>query len=117
MNIGIRIKQRRVELGLTQTELAERLECKNKSSVCKVERGDEPNLSTDRISKYANALNTTVAYLLGYTEDPNPNFDFDTNVYRQGLRDGEILRIISQLNDKNAMLIKNFAKTLLDSQE
>lgn len=114
--IGERIKQRRKELGFTQSELAERVGCKNKSTVARIELGIEPNLSTDRISKYANALNTSIAYLLEFTDDPTPCPIQDEQEMSHGRRDGEILRIVSQLNDHNAMLIKQFATTLLQTQ-
>lgn len=67
MTIGERIKQRRIELGLTQTELAHRLGNKSRTSVCTVETNKE-DLTTDRIRKYAEALETTPAYLMGWEE-------------------------------------------------
>lgn len=114
--IGDRVKERRIALGLTQTELALRLGRKNKSTVCRVECGNEQNLSSIRISKYAQALNTSVAYLLELTEDPTPDPLLDEETINRGRRDGEILRVVSQLNDKNASLLKQFALTLLASQ-
>ena len=69
MTIGQRIKQRRKELGLTQTELAHRLGNKSKVSVCTVEN-DKEDLTTDRIRKYADALECTPAYLMGWVNDP-----------------------------------------------
>lgn len=63
--IGDRIKMRRQELGLTQEELAKRMGYKSKSTVNKVETGkNDVNQST--AVKYAEALNTTVAYLMGW---------------------------------------------------
>ena len=69
MTIGQRIKQRRKELGLTQTELAHRLGNKSKVSVCTVEN-DKEDLTTDRIRKYAKALDCEPAYLMGWTATP-----------------------------------------------
>ena len=69
MTIGQRIKQRRKELGLTQTELAHRLGNKSKVSVCTVEN-DKEDLTTDRIRKYAKALDCEPAYLMGWTGTP-----------------------------------------------
>lgn len=63
--IGDRIKMRRQELGLTQEELAKRMGYKSKSTVNKVETGkNDVNQST--AVKYTEALNTTVAYLMGW---------------------------------------------------
>lgn len=69
VTIGKRIKHRRKELGLTQTELAHRLGNKSKVSVCTVEN-DKEDLTTDRIRKYAKALECTPAYLMGWTDSP-----------------------------------------------
>ena len=65
MTIGERIKQRRTELGMTQEELAARLGNKSRASVCTVEKGKE-DLTTDRIARFAEALETTPAYLMGW---------------------------------------------------
>lgn len=71
MTIGERIKQRRLELGLSQEDLAKRLGNKSRASVCTVEK-DKEDLTTDRIRKYAEALETTPSYLMGW-EDRNGN--------------------------------------------
>lgn len=65
MTIGERIKQRRIELGLSQEELAHRMGNKTRASVSTVEH-DKEDLTTDRIRKYAEALETTPAYLMGW---------------------------------------------------
>jgi transcriptional regulator with XRE-family HTH domain len=69
MTIGSRIKQRRLALGLTQSELAQRLGLKSKVSISTVEN-DKEDLTTDRIRKFAEALDTTPAYLMGWEETP-----------------------------------------------
>lgn len=66
MEIGMRIKKRREELGMTQDELAKKLGYANRSSVNKVENSRE--VSMKKINAYANALNVTVANLMGWTE-------------------------------------------------
>ena len=72
MTIGERIKQRRIDLGLTQEELALRLGNKTRASVCTVER-DKEDLTTDRVEKYATALECSPAFLLGYSNNPDPS--------------------------------------------
>lgn len=56
MSIGDNIRNKRIERGLTQTELGKRMGI-TRSTVCKVEKGLEANLTLDRISKFALALN------------------------------------------------------------
>lgn len=65
--IGQRIKQRREELRLTQTELASRMGYKGKSAICKVETGED-NITSDRVEKFASALDCTVSFLMGWKE-------------------------------------------------
>ena len=65
--LGERIKRRRIELGLSQEDLAKRLGLKSKSTICKIERGDD-NLTTTAITKYANALSVTPGYLMGWED-------------------------------------------------
>ena len=67
MNIGMRIRKRREELGLTQEELAKKLGYANRSSVNKVETSRE--ISMKKINAYADALETTVADLMGWNKE------------------------------------------------
>ena len=62
-----RIRNRREELGLTQEELAKKLGYKSRSSVNKVETSRE--LSNKKVRLYADALDTTPAYLMGWTSE------------------------------------------------
>ena len=68
MDIGTRIRKRREELGLTQEELAKKLGYANRSSVNKVETSRE--ISIKKINAYADALETTVADLMGWENEP-----------------------------------------------
>ena len=66
-DLGKRIRQRRIELGLTQEELAKRVGYTSRSSVNKIEIGR--NLLTQpKIITFANALQTTPAYLMGWND-------------------------------------------------
>ena len=67
MHIGDRIKARREELGLTQDELAKKMGYTSKSTVNKVEKGIN-DVTQSNIVKYAEQLNTTVAYLMGWED-------------------------------------------------
>lgn len=70
MNLGIgkRIKDKRIELGLSQKELAHRMGYKSEAAISKVEHGED-NITTDRISKFAKALNCSPGYLMGWTDE------------------------------------------------
>lgn len=85
MTIGERIKNRRKELGLTQEDLANKLGNKSRASVCTVEK-DKEDLTTTRIRQYADALECTPAYLMGW-EDEITGPDYDINNEDQALLD------------------------------
>lgn len=85
MTVGERIRKRRLELGLTQDELAERLGYKGRTSVCVVETGGD-NVTTTKVKKFAMALGVSPGYLMGwdaedgYTEVvPVANIEFAKN--------------------------------------
>jgi len=65
MNVGERIRKRRIELGMSQTDLAIKMGYKTKSSICEVEKGGD-NLTQNRIAKFAEALKVTPSYLMGW---------------------------------------------------
>ena len=68
MSTGERIKERRLLLNLSQSQLASRLE--TESSVISRWEGDKVCVSQKYILKLAQALNTSADYLLGKTDDP-----------------------------------------------
>lgn len=67
MTIGERIKQRRDELGITQTSLADAVGT-TKQNVYKYENGIITNIPSDKIEALAKALQTTPAALMGWEE-------------------------------------------------
>lgn len=69
MDIGERIRERRKALGLTQLELAQRLGLTSKAAISTVENNKE-DMTTERIRKYAAALDTTPQYLMGWVDRP-----------------------------------------------
>lgn len=70
MSIGTRIKEKRLELGLTQEELAKRLGYKSKSTINKIEM-DINDIPQSKVIAFADALNTTIAYLMDWDNESN----------------------------------------------
>lgn len=66
-NIGQKIKLKREELGWTQEELANRMGYKSKSTINKIEMGIN-DVSQSKIVKFAEVLDTSVAYLMNWDE-------------------------------------------------
>ncbi len=68
MNVCDRIKRRREELNLSQEELASKLGYKSRSSINKIEMGLS-DIPFSKIKDFAMALETTPAYIMGWTEE------------------------------------------------
>lgn len=66
-DIGKRIKEKRIELGITQEDLASKLGYKSKTTIAKIENGTN-DITQSRVVDFANALNTTPAYLMGWED-------------------------------------------------
>ena len=70
MELYQRIRKRREELGLSQEELAQKMGYKSRSSINKIEMG-ENDIPQSKIVQFARALNTTPAYLMGWEDNPD----------------------------------------------
>lgn len=88
--IGLRIKERRIALNMTQADLQKKMGYRNRSTISRIEKGlaDIPQV---KVEKFAIALDTTVEYLMGI-ENPAKEY-VDT--------------ILKDLTDVDLMLEKN----------
>ncbi len=78
MDIGSKIKKRREELGMSQTQLAELVGFTSRSAITKVEKNVN-GVTRSKVAQFAEALKTTPAYLMGWDEDkPTIAEDFTT---------------------------------------
>lgn len=84
MELYKRIKQRRIELGMTQQELAEKVGLKTKGAICRIEAG-ERDISQKQVLDFAKALKTTPAFLFGGEVSPpepsNISAVYSHNIY------------------------------------
>ncbi|MGD6877874.1 helix-turn-helix domain-containing protein [Bacillus infantis] len=86
-NIGNRIKQKREEYGWTQEELARRMGYKSKSTINKIEMGKNDVVQSN-VVKFAEVLNTTPAYLMGWDQEQIDAIDEikeSKNAYNDGI--------------------------------
>lgn len=90
-NIGSRIKARRVELGYTQEELATKMGYKSKTAINKIELGIN-DVSQSKVIRFAEALHTTPAYLMGWEKEPEDLADLAATI----LQDKDLLGMIEQ---------------------
>ncbi len=68
MTVGDRIRKIRVDLGISQTELAEKTNS-SKQTIYKYETNIITNIPSDKIEKIAKVLDTTPAYLMGWNNN------------------------------------------------
>lgn len=73
MTVGERIKQRRLELNLSQEELAKKVGYKSRSSINKIELARD--LPLRKVELMAKALDTTPGYLMGWEDPIEPEGD------------------------------------------
>ena len=109
-NIGRRIMERRQELGLTQEDLALRMGYKTKSAINKIELGIN-DVSQSKVVRFAEALHTTVAYLMDWEETKNEQTAFsDLPRSKQ-----ELMQFCQAVPDDKADLVLRVLKSILES--
>ena len=108
MTIGERIKNRRIEIGLSVEDLASKLG-KNRATVYRYENGDIGNLPISILEPIAKVLCTTPAYLMGYEDNLNVNTDLIAEI----MKDSDMIAHIELLN----MLNQEDKKSVFDMIE
>lgn len=68
MELGQNIKNRRIELGLSQSELAFKVGYKDKGSISRIESG-AIDLTQSQIERFSKALECTPAFLMGWEDN------------------------------------------------
>jgi Predicted transcriptional regulator with C-terminal CBS domains len=112
MTIHEKIKECRLKLGLTQTELAERTGYTDRSSIAKIEAG-KVDIPQSKIKLFAQVLRTTPAYLMGYDlVEWRPDVYYD---FQHAHSAKERLEIIKQCGlDERALEFYSEQMSLLD---
>ena len=80
MTTGERIKRKRIEKGVTADELAEIIGV-SRSTIFRYENGGIEKFPVDRLEPIANALNTSVADLMGWEDDISSVFGTYDNIF------------------------------------
>jgi transcriptional regulator with XRE-family HTH domain len=104
-SIGIRIKELRSRRGLTQDQIAEKLNM-NRANFSHYERGTSIPPG-DMLGKIADILNTTTDYLLGRTE-PTQIDDFTIDMAK------DIMGLPPEKRELVRAMIKTMIKTMQD---
>lgn len=110
MTPGDRIKNRRIELGLTLEELGKRVGV-GKSTVRKWETGYIANMRRDKIAKLADALDVSPLYIMGI-ENPEENEPAEEGKLTE--KQSELLDLISSLSDSEISVLLAAARSLTE---
>lgn len=95
MTIGERIRHRRIELNMTQDELAKKVGYASRSSINKIEAARE--LPSRKIVAMAKALECSPSYLMGWIaeDDSSPVLDACA---RMGVQDGHLFEDMLEIH-------------------
>lgn len=97
LEIYKRIRARREELGISQEELAKRMGYKSRSSINKIEKG-ENDIPQSKIVAFAKALRTTPEALMGWEQSPAPASDDLPDLTPKDER--EIMHLMDDMKEK-----------------
>lgn len=106
--IGNRIRYMRQEAGLSVDELAALLG-KNRATVYRYESDEIENFPIAVIGPLAEALHTTPAYLMGWTDEKKPVTQMDDELT-------EISEIFTELSPENRSKLLELSRLYLDHQ-
>lgn len=121
MNTGDRIKQRRLELGLSADDLGAKIG-KSRATIYRYENGDIENMPTPVLEPLAKALDTTPADLMGWEgQSKESNIeDIDIPWTVSSKTDNcqkQLNEIYLQLSSNNQERVLTYSKSLLSTQQ
>ena len=107
-NIGTRIMERRLELGLTQADLAFKMGYKTKSAINKIELGIN-DVSQSKVVKFAEVLNTSIGYLMGDEQEKEKPTAQDDGI-SQDMQ--ELIDCIKKLPEDKIQMLLQVARSI-----
>ena len=115
MTIGERIRQRREELGISQTALADAVNS-TKQNIYKYETGAITNIPSDKIEQIAAVLHVTPSYLMGWSASPAKT-ETSTPEGDGSLESDEFLKIYARLSPAKQSLVQSLVRELSSAEE
>lgn len=107
LDMASKIKELRLARGLTLEQVGNAVGV-GKSTVRKWETGIIANMRRDKIAKLADVLCVSPGYLMGWTDEPNP--DSISESKRQ------LIELIPSLSEQEVEAFKMLAKAVLDKR-
>jgi transcriptional regulator with XRE-family HTH domain len=87
-----------------------------KSTVRKWETGDIANMRRDKIAKLASALHTTPAYIMGWSDDPNPVIEKPAPIAESEL-DNSLIKLLVKLTPDEIKQVDAFVQGLIAARK
>lgn len=106
--IGSRIREKRIELGISVDDLAAKLG-KNRATVYRYESDDIENFPISIIGPLAEALQVSPAYLMGWIDTEKPATETDDGL-------SEISKIFTELSSENRAKLLELSRLYLAAQ-
>lgn len=100
MTIGEKIKQRRLELGMSQRDLAAKMGYNHHSTVARIESG-KVDIPQSRIIKFSEVLGISVTYLMDWEEMQKKN-DIQTDIVLRMRNDDIFLSAVTKLYEMDS---------------
>lgn len=119
MSIGNKIKQRRVELGLSQRDLAAKMGYNNNSTIARIESG-KVDIPQSRVVKFSEVLGVSIAYLMGWDEEIEKDPVVLAERHFEILMDEDIAEIFGEfklLDSAQKKLVKDLVHTLAETKK
>ena len=110
MTVGLRIKQRRKEMGISADELGKRIG-KNRATVFRYENGDIEKLPIDVLKPIAEALLTTPQALMGWEEEKKETAAENGNGLSEAKQ--QLLALAEQCSEEDAEKLLQMMQILL----
>lgn len=110
MNVGERIRSKRLEKGMTLLEVANLLGVKE-ATVQRYESGEIKNLKQKTIAHLAEIFNTSPAFLMGWEK----NLETDTDFIAEMMMDSSLIehvKMLLSLDEENKKTIYNMIEFL-----
>ena len=107
MDIGEKIKNRRIELGWSQQKLADMMGYTSKSTITRIEKGNN-DVSQKNIEKFAKVLGVSIAYLM--------DWDIDYTVKIENPEMEILIEKISHCTEDQIQKIREYAEYILSKR-
>ena len=112
MEIGEKIRNRRMELGWSQRDLAAKMGYTNNSTIAKIEQG-KTDVTQSRVIQFSKVLNVPIAYLMDWDDGTKkPSLDKLTLTERELL----LLDLFRQIPEKEQDLVLDKIRNALNNR-